>query len=155
MPGAPRKTAPRKAQPKPAEPAVVAEEVDDDTFDLLSVLDTEDLPPVPVVLRGVRAEIRRSYTGEESVKFTEYLRKQQVEEVLKLLAGEEDGLALSAALSAFNIEQGVKLFNWLAKKSTLTSGEAMALLPAYARGMDGAQPSQDVDDSTDGTSATS
>ena len=89
------------------------------------------------------------------MKFTEYLRKQQVEEVLKLLAGEEDGLALSAALSAFNIEQGVKLFNWLAKKSTLTSGEAMALLPAYARGMDGAQPSQDADDSTDETSATS
>ncbi|MFE5790599.1 hypothetical protein [Rhodococcus erythropolis] len=144
MPGAPRKSA---VKVPVVESEVVADEVDD-AFDLLSVLDTEDLPPVPIKIRGVKAEIRRSYSGEESVKFTEYLRKQQVDELLTLIAGDEGGPALSKALVAFNTEQGVKLFNWLAKTSTLTSGEAMALLPAYARGMDGAQPTQDVNGTT-------
>ncbi|MDI9900259.1 hypothetical protein QM716_10370 [Rhodococcus sp. IEGM 1409] len=146
MPGAPRKSAATKVQPKAVEPVV--DEVDEDVFDLLSVLDTEDLPPVPVTLRGVKAQIRRSYSGAESVLFTEYLRQEKVEELLTLIAGDEGGPALSKALAAFNTEQGVKLFNWLAKTSTLTSGEAMALLPAYARGMDGAQPTQDANAST-------
>jgi hypothetical protein len=150
MPGAPRKSAP-KVDPVVVEPEVV----DDDSFDLLSVLDTEDLPPLPVTLRGVKAQIRRSYSGEESVKFTGHLRNQEVDEVLKLIAGEEDGAALSAALAAFNTEQGVKLFNQIAKMSTLTEGEALALLPAYSRGMDGAQPSPGVNGTTAEASATS
>ena len=157
MPGAPRKSAVKVPVVEPEVVTDVSEtgDIDDDSFDLLSVLDTEDLPPVPIKIRGARAEIRRSYSGEESVKFTEYLRKQQVDEVLTLIAGDEGGPALSKALAAFNTEQGVKLFNWLAKTSTLTSGEAMALLPAYARGMDGAQPTQDANATTVEASAKS
>lgn len=155
MPGAPRKTAPRKAQPQPAEPAVVAEEVDDDTFDLLTVIATEDLPPLPVTLRGVKAEIRRSYSGEECAQFTAYIRNNQVEEALKLIAGEDDGAALATAIGAFNIPHGIKLFNQIAKMSTLEVGEALALLPAYFQGMDGAQPSPDVNGTTAEASAKS
>ncbi|MCQ4148673.1 hypothetical protein [Rhodococcus qingshengii] len=158
MPGAPRKSAPRKsaprkAQPKVAEPAVVAEEVidevDDDSFDLLTVLETDDLPPLPVVLRGVKAQIRRSYSGDEAVKFTEYMRHKQVDEALTLMAGEEQGKAISVALTAFSIEQGLKLFNQIAKMSTLTVGEALAFFPASYRGMDGTPLSQGVSAITD------
>lgn len=144
MPGAPRKTAPRKAQPKPAEPAVVAEEVDDDTFDLLSVLDTEDLPPVPIKIRDAKLEIRRSYSGEEAIRFGELLRTDQIEAALKLIAGDEGGSAIARHLGDCSIGQAVKLINKLGNISTLTSGEALALLPASLRGMDGALPSQDA-----------
>jgi len=139
-----------------AEPAAVTEEVieevDDDSFDLLTVLDTEDLPPLQVTLRGVKAQIRRSYSGEECAQFTGYIRNNEVEEALKLIAGEVDGAALAVAIGAFNLPHGVKLFNQIAKMSTLEVGEALALLPAYFQGMDGAQLSQDVNGTTAGVS---
>ncbi|MFF8327879.1 hypothetical protein ACH49M_21280 [Rhodococcus qingshengii] len=155
MPGAPRKTAPRKAQPKPAEPAVVAEEVDDDTFDLLSVLDTEDLPPVPIKIRDAKLEIRRSYSGEEAIRFAELLRTDQIEAAMKLIAGDEGGAAITRHLGTFTVEQAMKIVNKLANISTLILGETFALLPASVRGMDGAQPSPDANATTGEASGTS
>lgn len=147
MPGAPRKSVPK------VEPVVV--EPEDDSFDLLSVLDTEDLPPVPVKLKDAKFDIRRSYSGEESIQFGAYLRADQIEQAMKLIAGDEGGTAIARYLGDCSIEQAVKLINKLANLSTLTSGEALALLPASLRGMDGAQPSPDVNGTTVEASATS
>ena len=148
MPGAPRKSAPK------VEPVVV--EPEDDSFDLLSVLDTEDLPPVPVKLKDAKFDIRRSYSGEESIQFGAYLRADQIEQAMKLIAGDEGGAEITRYLgNDCSTGQAVKLINKLANLSTLISGEALALLPASLRGMDGAQPSPDVNGTTVGASATS
>ncbi|MDF3316476.1 MULTISPECIES: hypothetical protein [unclassified Rhodococcus (in: high G+C Gram-positive bacteria)] len=153
MPGAPRKSV-SKVEPTVVESEVVADEVDD-AFDLLSVLDTEDLPPVPVKLKDAKFDIRRSYSGEESIQFGAYLRADQIELAMKLIAGDEGGSAIARHLGDCSIEQAVKLINKLGNISTLTSGEALALLPASLRGMDGALPSQDANATTVEASAKS
>lgn len=138
MPGTPRKTAAKKAPvkkaaPRPAPPLAPAA----DAFDLLDALGTEEQGPVPVTLLGVNADVRRTYSAEEDLQFTEYLRQHRVKEALALLVG-DDAEALSAKIDELSIEQGVKVVNRLAKISTLVEGEALALLPTSAQRMVGA-----------------
>ncbi|MCJ0906227.1 hypothetical protein [Rhodococcus sp. ARC_M6] len=154
MPGTPRKSTP-KVQPKVVEPVEVVDEIVDDAFDLLSVLDTEDLPPVRAKLVDVNVDIRRSYSGTEAIQFSELLRTDQIELAMQLIAGKEGGAAIAKHLGTFTIEQAMKIVNKLANMSNLISGETFALLPASARGMDGAQSPQGVNGITEETSAAS
>jgi hypothetical protein len=133
MPGTPRKTVKKVAPPSdsPVEGA----------FDLLSVLGTEDLPPQPVTLLGVDAEIRRSYTPEEDLAFGAYLRRFEIKELLVLMAGDEGGAALYEKFDELTTEQGIKVVNHLAKISTLVEGKVMGLSPTSTRRMVGAPQS--------------
>lgn len=141
MPGtqrksAPHKTAAKKATPRPA-PKVEPAGESPEAFDLLDALGTEDRPPVDVTLLGVHASVRRSYTAEEDLKFTEYIRQYRMQDALLLIVG-DDAEALWEKIDELSIEQGIKVMNRLANLSTLIEGEALALLPTSALGMAGA-----------------
>lgn len=140
MPGTPRKSAAKKAAPRKAPPPVtpkVEPPVEDNAFDLLDALGTVEQSPVPVKLLGVHATVRRTFSAEEDLKFTEFLRVQRVKEALAILVG-ADAEPLSAKIDELSIEQGVKVINRLAQISTLVEGEALALLPTSAQRMVGA-----------------
>ena len=141
MPAAPKKTAPRRAQPKPVEPA-------EDRFDLLSVLDTDDQEPVPITFRGVDAEIRRSYTGEDVIKFEYFIDKKDFPGVLTLIAGDAGVKLWQEIGKHLNTNHAAKVLNTIFNMSTLAEGETVAPLPASFTGMVGALPSQDSDVTT-------
>lgn len=152
MPGTARKTAAKKAAPRRTPPPKqtvpeVESIADPDAFDLLDALGTDEQPPVPVRLLGVNAEVRRTYSAAEDLKFTELLRQRRVKEALAILVG-DDAEALSAKIDELSIEQGVKVVNRLAKISTLFEGEALALSPTSVQRMVGAPATPSSDGST-------
>jgi hypothetical protein len=140
MPAAAKKTAPRTARPKVVEPAV-------DRFDLLSVLETEDQEPEPITFRGIDAEIRRSYTGEDVIKFEHFIDKKDFPGVLTLIAGDA-GVKLWQEIGKLNTHHASKVLNRIFMISTLAEGEIIAPLPASFMGMAGAQPSLDSGDTS-------
>ncbi|NIL77602.1 hypothetical protein [Rhodococcus sp. B10] len=144
MPGTQRKSAARKTAAKKAAPRTVpatepaAEPVENpDAFDLLDALGTTEQEPLPVSLFGVHATIRRTYSAEEDLKFSEHLRRNEILQALELVVG-DDARALATEIDKLSIEQGVKVVNKIAQLSTLVEGEAVALLPTSARRMAGA-----------------
>lgn len=145
MPGTPRKTtSSRKAPPKAAEPVV---EPQVDRFDLLSVLETDEQEPEPITFMGVDADIRRTFSGEEAVKFLSLIDAKDFEGVLTLIAG-DTGPALWKKVGQLPSAPAAKVMNKLINMSTLHEGELIAPLPAFFAGMAGARPSQDSSSST-------
>lgn len=128
MPGTHDNPAPRKAQPKKVvEPAVDA--VEPNRFDLLSILDTAENEPEPITFRGVDADIRRSYTGEEVIKFQHLIDEKDFSGVLTLMAGDA-GEALWGEIGKLNTLHASKVLNKIINMSTLHEGEIIAPLPA-------------------------
>lgn len=139
MPGTPRKNSRTNSAAAPAsDPAPPAAE----RIDILEILRTEDLEPVPITFRGVDTEIRRSYTGEEAVEFLALVGDRKFPEVLDLIAP-GSGIALWEKIGPLAPEHAAKILNRFFELSTLHEGELLAPLPASFTKVAGARPTPD------------
>ncbi|OZE77226.1 hypothetical protein CH305_18495 [Rhodococcus sp. 15-649-2-2] len=124
MPSTPRKSTARPAQ-RDAEPAATVERLD-----LLDCLATEPLPPLEVTLLGVDADIRREFTGKESVRFFQLLNAGKHLSMLQLIVGDDAGAALWEKVSPpVPPAHAAKVINRIVNLSTLAEGEILAPLP--------------------------
>lgn len=122
-----RKPAAKKAAPRRApRPTPVAAP---DAVDLLADLATGELPPVDIVLRGHRAQVRRTYTGDEAVRLFELVREDKLEEMLDLLT--TDGPGLWGIVYQLQPEHAVVALNRIINLSGLYEGELLAPLQEY------------------------
>lgn len=136
---APQKTVARKTTPRAArsvEPAV-------DRFDILAELALEGLPPLPVTLKGVDADIRRAFTGEEAVEFGILLSDNRFEELLELIT--DNGSGLWEKIKTFSPEHAAVALNAIVSRTGLHEGKAVVPLPPSVARMAGVQPSPDSD----------
>ncbi|RVW03009.1 hypothetical protein [Rhodococcus xishaensis] len=139
---APRKAASRTAHPAPDAPAggpAATPEAEANRFDLLSVLDTESLEPIQATFRGIDVDIRRSFTGEEAVRFMAHVAATRLDAALEIIVGEVASELLQA-LAELSVTHCSALLNKVFEMSGLTEGEIVAPLPASYTGMAGAQP---------------
>lgn len=142
MPGTQRKTTiPRKAQPKPkpAEPAVEV-----DRFDLMEELAVGDgdEKPEPITFRGVDADIRQSYEGEDVCAFWLAIDQKDFPAALTVVAGDA-GQALWEKIGPLKPDLAARILNKIFDLSKLHEGELIASLPTSFVRMAGAQRTPD------------
>ncbi|WP_072689268.1 hypothetical protein [Rhodococcus marinonascens] len=136
---APRKSAPRTAQPAPAAPAGdPSPEVESDRFDLLSALDTENLESIQATFRGIDIDIRRTFTGEEAVRFMAHVAATRFDSALEIIVGDV-APELLRAFTELTVTHCSAMLNKVFETSGLAEGEIVAPLPASYGGMAGAQ----------------
>ncbi|MCU1640915.1 MAG: hypothetical protein JWN03_1190 [Nocardia sp.] len=138
-----KKAAPRRRPARPTTsvaPAVPAS----DRVDILDDLGTSAEPPVPITLLGVEADVRRSFSGAEAVKFYQLISTTELEAMLSLITS--DGPGLWAKISEFTPAHATTALNRIINLSGLHSGELLAPLPlsGYMVPTAGAQPSPDA-----------
>lgn len=138
MSGTPSKTtARRKAPAVVPEPAV-------ERFDILDELAFDGGAPVPITLRGVDADVRCSYTGEEAARFHALMAKNKIVDALDLIT-DGAGQALWDAVVDLPPQIVARLLNRVIQQSGLSEGELRPLSPPSAERMAGAVLSQAFD----------
>ncbi|WP_064257113.1 hypothetical protein [Rhodococcus sp. HS-D2] len=118
----------------PAEPAV-------ERFDILAELAVDGGEPQPIVLFGVEADVRRTFTGEEAATFHGHLAKNHVREAIDVIT-DGAGEALWEATKHLPPEVVARLLNKVIALSGLSEGELRPLSPPLSARMAGAVRSQ-------------
>ena len=138
MPANTRKSTPRKAPVVVPEPAV-------ERFDILEELAIDGGEPLPITIRGVDTEVRRSYTGEEAATFHALIAANKVIDAIDLITGGA-GRVIWDAVDMLPPAIVAKLLNKVISMSGLSEGELRPLSPPSSERMAGAVLSQAVDD---------
>lgn len=123
-----------KAAPQPVEPAV-------ERFDLLEELAVNGGESQPIVLFGVEADVRRTFTGEEAATFHAHVARNEVREALDVIT-DGAGEALWEATAHLPSEVVARLLNKVIALSGLSEGELRPLSPPLSARMAGAVRSQ-------------
>lgn len=118
----------------PAEPVV-------DRFDILEELAVEGGEPQPIVLFGVEADVRRTFTGEEAATFHGHLAKNRIREAIDVIT-DGAGQALWDAVVHLPPDVVARLLNKVIALSGLSEGELQPLSPPSSARMAGAVRSQ-------------
>lgn len=141
MPGTPRKQSP-KVQPAKVVPPAAAESSPEvvERFNVLDILAVGSEEPYPITLFGVDAEVRRTFTGEDAVKFFALAGEKDYETLLTLITNK--GSELWEKIGGLNATQAAAVLNKVIELSGLFEGKLLAPLPAYSQGMAGAQHTQ-------------
>lgn len=126
--------APATEPTPPVEPAV-------ERFDILEELAVEGGEPQPIVLFGVEADVRRTFTGEEAATFHGHLAKDRIREAIDVIT-DGAGQALWDAVVHLQPHVVARLLNKVIALSGLSEGELRPLSPPSSARMAGAVLSQ-------------
>ncbi|MBY4237773.1 hypothetical protein HQO43_12615 [Rhodococcus fascians] len=149
MPGTPRKASP-KVQPVKVVPSGEGDTTPVETverFNIADILAVGTEKPYPITLFGVDAEVRRTFTGEEAVKFFALAGEKDYGTMLDLIT--DSGSALWEKIGGLNPTHASTVLNKIIELSGLFEGKLLAPLPAYSQGMAGARPLQGSSPTTD------
>ncbi|NCL75689.1 hypothetical protein [Rhodococcus sp. YH1] len=145
MSGTPKKNAHREAPVSAPEPAV-------ERFDILTELAIDGGAPQPITLRGVDAEVRCTYTGDEAARFHALVAKNELRDALDLIT-DGKGQQIWDAVADLPSTIVARLLNKVISLSGLSEGELRPLSPPSSERMAGAVLSQAVADGLASTSA--